>query len=197
MKNIILLLTVFIIFSVVFENFTSFAASPKTNASKQKKISTKLKTSEREINKILSHQRFHFVVLDSEKIQTEIDFIQIIDEKGNELGSLDFGPFDTKGDSFVDLTESGGRWGNAGKDGAVTFRKVAGRNSVWEHSAFSIALNKPFSENLIIKVRYKDTGTELLPLEYQFNGKAIRIGQLYFENTGKWIEEEFDIPFTK
>ena len=138
---------------------------------------------------------FHFISLPN-KTAALIDWVKIFDSDGNLVGALDFGKDDNNIDSgsYVVLDESGGHWGDLISEGEIIARPVNGRDSKWEHSAFFIKVSKPISEGMILKVRYKDAGKDLMPIEYINNDKTLRIGQVYLENSGKWLEDEFDIP---
>ncbi len=140
--------------------------------------------------------RFHFLVI-PKKNAAMIDWVKVIDANDNVLGQIDFGKGDTEGDSHVLLDDNGGHWGDIEEIDNISVRYVNGRDSVWEHSAFIVSLVKPLEEGMIIRVRYRDSGTDLMPIEYVRDGRSIRIGQIFLENSEKWLEDEFDIPYVK
>ena len=141
--------------------------------------------------------RFHFLSLPN-KTAALIDWVKILDSDGKTVGFLDFGKDDSdSSSSYVILDESGGHWGEIVSSGDISARPVNGRDSVWEHSAFIVVLSKPMEEGMTIKIHYLDSGTDLMPIEYVVGDKIIRIGQVFLENSGKWLEDEFDIPVQK
>lgn len=142
--------------------------------------------------------RFHFLSLPN-KTAASIDWVRVLDSDGKTVAFLDFGKDDSdiSSPSYVILDENGGHWGDAMTVENISARPVNGRDSVWEHSAFILTLSKPIQDGMVIRIRYLDSGTDLMPIEYVKDEKIIRIGQIYLENSGKWLEDEFDIPVQK
>lgn len=137
--------------------------------------------------------KFKFIV-QPKRTRALIEWIKIFDGDGREVGVLAMGKDDDRGPSRISLLEED-HWGDLNVMNGVTARYVNGKDVAGENSGFYMAV-KGYKKGdpLTMKVRYLDVGEDLMPIEVDYGDGFRRVGQILFENTNQWMEDEFDLP---